>query len=861
MRVKMLWLCFPTLLAVALWPVSVFSAAPAEAPSNLAALQQSFQHPPDDARIMMRWWWFGSAVEKPELEREMRAMKAGGIGGFEVQPVYPLTLDDPAQGLVNHPYLSKEFLDALTFAGQKAKELGLRMDLTLCSGWPYGGPHIPISQAAGRLRVDRAPVPASATEVKAPRIAEGEKLFAVFVGSGANYTPVAEIAGDAIHVAAAPADRTALLFISSHTRMMVKRPAVGSEGLVLDHYDRAAIDNHLKFVGEKLLGALAKTPPYAVFSDSLEVERSDWTSNFLAEFQKRRGYDLMPYLPALAVDIGPKTGDIRHDWGQTLTELVNENYLTPVREFAKAHGTLFRSQTYGTPPVNLSSNALVDLPEGEGSQWRQASSTRWASSASHLYGRPVTSSETWTWLHSPVFRATPLDMKAEADIHFLQGINQLIGHGWPYSPPQAGEPGWRFYAAAVFNDHNPWFMVMPDITLYLQRVSYLLRQGEPINDVAIYIPTDDIYAGFTLGNDSVNKALDARLGAELTGQILDAGYNFDFIDDAAIAKVGVNYKAIVLPAPQRMPDATEKKLEEYKRFGGLVFDTRETPNVGAAIKKAITPDVDRAPEIGFVHRHLPYAEVYFLANTSNHPVKSAAKFRTGELKPAWWNAMDGRIGMAPLNGIVLDLAPYESKVIVFNKRSEDGEVHLDPELTAIPVTAPWKVTFGAGVTETLSALRSWTSDEPTKYFSGVATYESSVQIPQKRYGALYLNLGTGAPVETVERRSGNGMRAMFESPVREAAKVYINGEYAGPVWSAPYEVYVGDLIHPGANTIRIVVANLALNELAKGPLPDYKTLTAKYGERFQAQDLQDLRPVPAGLLEQVQIISKAERNP
>jgi len=413
----------------------------------------------------------------------------------------------------------------------------------------------------------------------------------------------------------------------------------------------------------------------------------------------------------------------------------------------------------------------------------------------------------------------------------------------------------------VFNDHNPWFMVMPDIALYLQRMSYLLRQGEPINDVAIYVPTDDIYAGFTLGNDSVNKALDARLGTELTGQILDAGYNFDLIDDAAIAKVGVNYKAIVLPAPQRMPDATTKKLEEYKRFGGLVFDTRQTPNVGAAIKEAITSDVERAPEIGFVHRHLPYAEIYFLANMSNHTVKSAAKFRTGQLKPAWWNAMDGRIGMAPLNGIVLDLAPYESRVVVFSKHGEDGEVYLDPELTSIPVTAAWKVTFGAGITETMSALRSWTSDESTKYVSGTATYESEVQIPQKHYGALYLNLGRGTPVETVERRSGNGMRAMFESPVREAAKVYINGKYAGPVWSAPYEVYIGDLIHPGANTIRIVVANLALNELAKGPLPDYKALTAKYGERFQAQDMQDLRPVPAGLLEQVQIVSKAERNP
>src|ERR1039458_3474708 len=95
------------------------------------------------------------------------------------------------------------------------------------------------------------------------------------------------------------------------------------------------------------------------------------------------------------------------------------------------------SKTYGYPPVTLSSNQYEDLPEGEGKatllMWRQFSDTRWAASAGHLFGKPVISSETWTWLHSPAFRATPLDMKAEADLHFLQGINQLVGHGWPYS--------------------------------------------------------------------------------------------------------------------------------------------------------------------------------------------------------------------------------------------------------------------------------------------------------------------------------------------------------------------------------------------------------------------------------------------
>src|SRR5579872_6135459 len=105
MRLNAFRLSAAILLMALVWPVhSVFSAAP----EDLATLKEDFLHPPDDARIMMRWWWFGAAVEKPELEREMRAMKEGGIGGFEVQPVYPLTLDDPAHGLVNHPYLSKE---------------------------------------------------------------------------------------------------------------------------------------------------------------------------------------------------------------------------------------------------------------------------------------------------------------------------------------------------------------------------------------------------------------------------------------------------------------------------------------------------------------------------------------------------------------------------------------------------------------------------------------------------------------------------------------------------------------------------------------------------------------------------------
>src|SRR6266404_8983312 len=194
--------------------------------TRIDELQRGFEHPPEDARIMMRWWWCGPAVTKPELGREMHLMKEGGIGGFEVQAVYPMTLDDPEHGFRNATYLSDEFLDALRFTGEKARELGLRMDLTLGSGWPFGGPHIPVTQAAGRLRVERVTVSANTIAIPIPYIGQGEKLIAAFLASGNRR--ITDIDHSLLRV---PHDvggaQVVLFFIASRTAQQVKRPAVG----------------------------------------------------------------------------------------------------------------------------------------------------------------------------------------------------------------------------------------------------------------------------------------------------------------------------------------------------------------------------------------------------------------------------------------------------------------------------------------------------------------------------------------------------------------------------------------------------------------------------------------------------------
>jgi len=813
--------------------------------ADLATVRRGFEQPPDDARIMMRWWWFGAAVTKPELERELRAMKQGGIGGVEVQPVYPLVLDDPERGIRNLPYLSDDFIDALRFAAQKAREMGLRVDITLGSGWPYGGPHVPITEAAGKLRCDRVPVPSGAGSIALPNLENGEKLIAAFLDG----TQVVQLPRDLT------GQHTVLFFISSRTGQQVKRPAVNAEGFVLDHYDRAAIEHHLKTVGDRLMQAFGANPPYAVFSDSLEVYGSDWTSDLLDEFRKRRGYDLTPLLPALVGDIGSKTAEVRRDWGRTLTELAEERYLTPIRDWAQRHGTRFRSQTYGIPPVILSSNALVDLPEGEGSQWRTFTATRWAASASHLYGRPVTSSETWTWLHSPSFRATPLDMKAEADLHFLQGINQLIGHGWPYSPPEAGEPGWRFYAAAVFNDHNPWWIVMPEITKYLQRVSFLLRQGKPANDVALYLPTEDAWSGFMAGRDSVNESMGALLGPTLIPQILDAGFNFDFIDDRAIEQAGVPYPVVVLPTLKRLPPATSQKLDAFKRRGGIVVEAARI----AELSHLYTPDFATGdPAVGFIHRTLEDADIYFVANTSNQAVHASAQVRAGKGRQGeWWDPFTGRTSRAGGSTVELNLAPYESRVLVFSDHAAAPEHRAHRAAEVLDISSDWKVDFlTLKRAVEMHELRSWTDDDATKFFSGEAIYERTVSVPESFLNSgreVILNFGEGTPVAPTARPR-NGMRAWLDSPVREAAIVYINGGRAGAIWRPPYEIDVTKLLKPGANTLRVEVGNLAINALAGQSLPDYKLLNLRYGVRFEPQDMENLKPLPSGIMGPIRVI-------
>ena len=885
--------------------LSLLVAASLAAPSaraadpDIDALQKAFQAPPDDARMMVRWWWFGPAVTREGIDRELRAMKAGGIGGVEIQPTYPLAVDGP--DIKNLKFMSPEFLDMLGYAATRCKELGLRMDLTLGSGWPYGGPEITLDESASALEVATAHVAAGQATAQPAQLRAGRRVIAAFVGptgvagvipsfgrgrGGARGAPAAEPAlpatepGETPDTAAevAPPARSiagrgpargpstmdlrsvkeipvengiaqvpanfaggdVIFFIQGHPGasataqvMQVKRPALGAEGNVLDHLSASSVDKFIHEVAEPEIKACvaAGYPPHAVFCDSLEVSGENWTPDFFAEFQKRRGYDLKPLLPALIANFGDRTDDIRYDYARTLTELFNDNFNSRFTALAHKYNSLFRVQGYGSPPAGLFSYAYSDLPEGEAGGnglWRNFRATRYASSASHLMGLPVTSSETFTWLHQAPFRATPLDIKGEVDTHFLDGINQVICHGWPYTGNGASYPGWSFYAGGVFDDKNPWYIAMPDIALYIQRASTMLRQGTPANDIALYLPDSDVWSRAWTGYSSMNAAYTSLNG--MVAQIVDHGYNLDAWDDGmlelkgkvdggALAFAGPQrYSVVVLPNIERMPLATARKLEEFAKNGGLLLAIGRVPSkvpgyqstaddqkqlaaimqrlfketsapgmlvaaenqLGDALARKLPPDVAIEPAaaaIGAIHRHTDSAEIYFLANTGSEKQSVRVSFRLNpaDLHAERWNPLTGTIQPLAVAAktdaagpLVLNFAPLESTFIVWTHRTLPPPSRA-PAVAAAPIdlSGDWSVSFrAANKTIAMQKLTSWSILDGLQNYSGVATYEKKFTLGKDQLADRWF-LSLGEPTARAAAAAGPGGRGAqgYSAPI------------------------------------------------------------------------------------------------
>jgi len=367
--------------------------------------------------------------------------------------------------------------------------------------------------------------------------------------------------------------------------------------------------------------------------------------------------------------------------------------------------------------------------------------------------------------------------------------------------------------------------------------------------------------------------------------------------------VGIPYPVLVLPHVKRLSPDTLRALIRYVDRGGKIIAAGSVPayapgfvhadevktqvqslsqalfagnagtqvvandtDLGAALHRILEPDMALTGDsgnIGFLHRKLDDADIYFIANTSNHVVHATAAFRAHRIAASWWDSFTGTSHAIEGTPAELNLEPYESRVLVFSDKPAPvpRPAHFASTHMIADLTHDWEVRFpgsdnGTPITQHLDRLSSWTNDPREHFFSGTAVYTKTISLDEADLtgtGTVLIDFGKGTPVEA-DPAIKNGMSALLESPVREVAVVRVNGERVGSIWHPPYTLEVTAHLHPGENQIEILIANTAINELAGQSAPDYRLLNARYGQRFVPQDMENLEPLPSGILGSVQLL-------
>lgn len=629
-------------------------------------------------------------------------------------------------------------------------------------------------------------------------------------------------------------------------------------GLEIDKMSKEHLASHFDaFIGE----ILRKIPESErrtfkiVVEDSYETGGQNWTDRMLRRFEETYGYSPLPYLPALrGVTVGDNDISDRFLWDirRLVADMVAYEYVGGLREISHRHGLTTWLENYGHwgfPSEFLMYGGQSDEIAGE--FWSEGSlgdiENRAAASCGHIYGKQRIWAESCT-SGGPVFSRYPAVMKQRVDRFFTEGINATLLHLYIHQDEKTerAEPGLAAWFGNEFNRKNTWFEHMDVFARYLKRCNHMLQQGRYIADVAYFIGED---------------------APKMTGvctPALPEGYSFDYInaeilrhhskiaDGELVLESGMRYKVLVLPdqttirpemlaairdmaaagltvvgpKPRTSPslagypacDTAVTRIadhmwgtgnEKIRRYGrGLICSGTDLAEVLGHI--GVKPDFTSTGTTGaisFIHRTNGDAEIYFLANPDERRHTVMAQFRIdGEYYPELWDAATGECRYLPQyecsdGAITVPLAfePLESAFVVFRKGKSPAEgTNYPGHRVLATVDSGWTVSFdsrrrGPASPVAFASLTDWTEhpDPEIRYYSGAAVYRNEFEIDGTDGQPCYLSLGK----------------------VMVTAKVKINGQYAGGVWTSPYSLNISPYVKPGRNTIEVEVINNWKNRL------------------------------------------------
>ena len=536
----------------------------------------------------------GSAVDKTNLTRELERYHDAGLGGVHIIPIYG------AKGFEAQyiDYLSPKWMEMLAYTVTEARRLGMGVDMTMGSGWCFGGPHVTDQEANASVVVRTFDLMAGG---KLAEKFDGKAIQALlaFSPEGKCVELTDKLGADG-SLEWSPASGTWEVYAVSQrpSGQQVKRAAPGGQGHMLNLIYPAAMRHYLQWFADAFANYRGPKPR-ALYQDSYEY-KSDWAPDFFAAFEKRRGYRLQTELPALFSDRlrnaqhAPLITDpdhiarVKSDYRETISDVMAEESLPLWAKWSRRHGFLTRNQAHGSPGNWLDLYAAADIPETEMfSKDRNRLLSKFASSAAHVTGKNLAAAEAGTWLKEH-FTETLGDMKFLLDDMFLSGINHVFYHGTCYSPDEAGWPGWHFYASYEMNPRNSVWRDAPALNAYAARCQAVLQSGHPDNDILLYWPIYDAWRNpkgmvqpFTI--HARDWFEDQPIG-KTAERLWNRGYAFDYVSDRQLAHAktaagriqlgGADYRVLVLPRTDHIPVATLQKLVELAKAGAtVVFET------------------------------------------------------------------------------------------------------------------------------------------------------------------------------------------------------------------------------------------------------------------------------------------------
>lgn len=627
-------------------------------------------------------------------------------------------------------------------------------------------------------------------------------------------------------------------------------------GLEVDKMNK----EHLKYHFDSFIGEILKRIPIedrkclkVTVMDSYETGGLNWTDDMEERFIKAYGYSPVPFLPVLHGEVveSPDVSDrFLWDLRRLIADCVSYEYVGALRDISHEHGLTTWLENYGHwgfPGEFLQYGGQSDEVAGE--FWSTGDlgniENRAASSCAHIYGKRKVWAESFT-VGGGDFARYPYEMKQRGDRFFTEGINATLLHVYIHQPYENCFPGINAPFGNEFNRHNTWFSHLDLFIDYLKRCNIMLQRGTYVADVAYFIGED------------VPK---------MTGAIdpaLPKGYSFDYINGEVLMKYasvkdglltlqsGMKYRVLVLPnlntmrpeilekvksfvdeglivmgdAPMKSPslknypDADKKvlamaselwgneNLPVHKYGEGMVY-SRSYSLDSLLLENGILPDMktkDNDPVL-FIHRHLTDGEIYFVSNQSESYIEITPEFRVKDMQPELWNPVTGEMRYLPeykssKNGISVNLYldKNESVFVVFrsSKKAFNGGKNYPRESEILDIVGTWDVHFkslNATVDKNckMNELNSWTEfeDEDIKYFSGTATYKTTFHVNEMNSESYYLDLGK----------------------VMVMAKVKLNGQYIGGVWTSPYRLLVTEGLKEGENTLEIEVVNNWVNRI------------------------------------------------